>query len=1074
MSDETLDEFRDVSGWSASRRAQAQLAIAPDDGPRRQGAAPRLRLPRRRRLRRRAQGVPRARCRRAWALSLRRCAARRRPTSSRSSSPIRPTATSGGGTATPSSSRPTGSRCASAAARSRSRGDPRAAARCASSARSRSRSPPGPGGTRQRLDRGPALRGSLARRRRRACARRARARARARRACSTARRERAGAASRRAGAAVDRARLRQEHEYGGLVVDWEPRPRRARLRSADARTTASRGRRAWSRDAGRRRAQLRVRCRAARRSLRSGSICSRAGRAARRLRHPRARRAIRSTSRARSRLLPRRRARASGAACHPRWLRSRADLLDAGRRRGRTRCGAPERGGPARARSRQLLARAVPVRGRRSSSPGRTPRSTQSLAGRCAADSVVARGAQRDLVLTTTAFATSDATGSGACVRYRSRTQATPRARVRLFCALRPFQVTPPWQAFQGLGGACAGRANSRWHDGRRAAWTSASAVIPLDRAERLRRRGVRAGRRRCATSRAATLPPPRSRCATRSVTHRVRCRCDLELAPGAAREVDVAVPFGRSDRRSGRLRRAAPRSARGALRERDIGAGWDASSDGSSIRVGDAARRVRGRAAHRDRAHPRQPRRAGAPARTAPLHALVDPRRRDDVGGAAADGLRRRGARLPRAGTRRTSAPTATCRAPSIATGPTGCPSTTATASSPSRVAEYFRFTGDRALRRRAVARACCARSTTSSRCARSASTPEFASGERQACYGLLPESVSHEGYLAQPVHAYWDDFWALRGLGDAVRPGARARRRRRGAAPHRAARRAARAACTRRSRRRSRSAASPYVPGSVEWADFDRRRPRRRSRRPTRPIACRPPRSPGPTTSTCRGFRKRPRGELDWNNYTAYEIRNLGALVRLGRVRRRARAARLLPRRPPAARVEPVAGDLVARSAQPRSSRRRAAHLDRRRVRARGARACSRTSARRRRARARGRRSRRVARRRRSRDRESADLVGTALLLACRDAATARSRSRSARACERRPAASCCARRSRARCAASRWTARRSTASSRTASGSHVCRSAWCCASSPARAPRAPAASRAACRPRPGSCPP
>jgi Amylo-alpha-1,6-glucosidase len=34
----------------------------------------------------------------------------------------------------------------------------------------------------------------------------------------------------------------------------------------------------------------------------------------------------------------------------------------------------------------------------------------------------------------------------------------------------------------------------------------------------------------------------------------------------------------------------------------------------------------------------------------------------------------------------------------------------------------------------------------------------------------GLLPISVSHEGYLAQPVHSYWDDFWALRGLRDAA----------------------------------------------------------------------------------------------------------------------------------------------------------------------------------------------------------------------------------------------------------------------------------------------------------------
>jgi hypothetical protein len=35
---------------------------------------------------------------------------------------------------------------------------------------------------------------------------------------------------------------------------------------------------------------------------------------------------------------------------------------------------------------------------------------------------------------------------------------------------------------------------------------------------------------------------------------------------------------------------------------------------------------------------------------------------------------------------------------------------------------------------------------------------------------YGLLPESISHEGYSAKPMHSYWDDFFALRGLKDAL----------------------------------------------------------------------------------------------------------------------------------------------------------------------------------------------------------------------------------------------------------------------------------------------------------------
>jgi hypothetical protein len=37
-------------------------------------------------------------------------------------------------------------------------------------------------------------------------------------------------------------------------------------------------------------------------------------------------------------------------------------------------------------------------------------------------------------------------------------------------------------------------------------------------------------------------------------------------------------------------------------------------------------------------------------------------------------------------------------------------------------------------------------------------------------AFYGLMPASISHEGYSAKPMHSYWDDFWALRGYKDAV----------------------------------------------------------------------------------------------------------------------------------------------------------------------------------------------------------------------------------------------------------------------------------------------------------------
>lgn len=47
---------------------------------------------------------------------------------------------------------------------------------------------------------------------------------------------------------------------------------------------------------------------------------------------------------------------------------------------------------------------------------------------------------------------------------------------------------------------------------------------------------------------------------------------------------------------------------------------------------------------------------------------------------------------------------------------------------------------------------------------------TPAYREGDRRAYFGLLPESISHEGYSGHPVHSYWDDFFAMRGLKDAA----------------------------------------------------------------------------------------------------------------------------------------------------------------------------------------------------------------------------------------------------------------------------------------------------------------
>jgi hypothetical protein len=160
---------------------------------------------------------------------------------------------------------------------------------------------------------------------------------------------------------------------------------------------------------------------------------------------------------------------------------------------------------------------------------------------------------------------------------------------------------------------------------------------------------------------------------------------------------------------------------------------------------------------------------------------------------------------------------------------------------------------------------------------------TPEYETGDRLAMRGLLPESASHEGYLAHPVHAYWDDLWALRALRDAAAMAAILGDKNRSRTIARSAREL-RAALRQSIDRTIAQRKIAYVPGSVEWADFD----------PTATSIAISlldasddlPRDALEATfrEYLAGFRRRRAGEIDWANYTPYEIRIVGALVQLG----------------------------------------------------------------------------------------------------------------------------------------------------------------------------------------------
>lgn len=160
---------------------------------------------------------------------------------------------------------------------------------------------------------------------------------------------------------------------------------------------------------------------------------------------------------------------------------------------------------------------------------------------------------------------------------------------------------------------------------------------------------------------------------------------------------------------------------------------------------------------------------------------------------------------------------------------------------------------------------------------------TDFYRSDEQRTRFGLLPESASHEGYLAHPVHSYWDDFWGIRGLQacadicEWLGQDAEASHWRTEAA-------AFEADVLQSLQRVIAEKSLNYVPGSVEWADFD---PTATSNAiamldfadalPAAPLE-------NMLTSYLDGFHRKHRGEMPWNNYTAYEIRIIGAFVRLG----------------------------------------------------------------------------------------------------------------------------------------------------------------------------------------------
>nr|MBS0019048.1 discoidin domain-containing protein [Gammaproteobacteria bacterium] len=362
------------------------------------------------------------------------------------------------------------------------------------------------------------------------------------------------------------------------------------------------------------------------------------------------------------------------------------------------------------------------------------------------------------------ACAAGEAEGTVLYLRYEIENIAEKRQQVRLFAALRPFQVTPPWQSDQGRGGvstiaALAYRKGVVWINRR-------CVVVPLNRPRGF---GASAFAEGAITEYLAAGELPSEAQVIDPFGYASGALAfDLEVLAGASQAIDLAIPFasppGASSVRANRLPPPVSRSEPFAI----AAAAWDQWLTRPAMLLPVAAQ------AFADTAN------------TAVAHILVDrdgpalqpgPRRytrswiRDGAIMAAA--LLRRGcvhqaedfvrwyaAHQAVDGT----VPCCVDRG-----GPDWLPEHDSHGELIFAVMECFRFSGDRdwlaefwpVVRKAAE----CIERLRGQRLGSAYQTPA-----RRSCYGLLPESVSHEGYLAHPVHAYWDDFWALRGLKDAA----------------------------------------------------------------------------------------------------------------------------------------------------------------------------------------------------------------------------------------------------------------------------------------------------------------
>ena len=200
--------------------------------------------------------------------------------------------------------------------------------------------------------------------------------------------------------------------------------------------------------------------------------------------------------------------------------------------------------------------------------------------------------------------------------------------------------------------------------------------------------------------------------------------------------------------------------------------------------------------------------------------------------------------------------------------------------------IADYFRYTGDTAFLEKMWPHVTGAVAYMDSLRAQRL-TPEYSSGAKRAFHGLFPESISHEGYSAKPMHSFWDDLFGLRGYSDAAFI-ATVLHHDAEAEDFAAKRDTFRSDIMAAYRASMAQHHIDYLPGSVELGDFD-------ATSTTVGVAPVGELASLPDTALRNTFDKywdnserRRSGAEAWDAYTPYELRTVGTFVRLGEKQR------------------------------------------------------------------------------------------------------------------------------------------------------------------------------------------